>query len=326
MTPYDYFEVALGILAGIALLLLGVEQMSEGFESLAEERARRLIDRFTTNPVMGVLTGAVACTVLDSSSVTIIMVIAMVEARAMTFPQALGVVMGANIGTTIGAKVIALGVTQFGPLLMAAGLLMKYFGKQKAVRLTGAGLLGGGLLFFALEYLDATLEPLAQTPAWQQWLERFAETPVLGALAGALVTVAIQSSSATVGIVVKLAESGAVTAAAGIAIMLGAEIGTVSNTLVATAGRSREAVRTGVFHFAFNVASVVCGLLFIRPLINLAERLPGEGPQNAIANAQIAFNVIGVAVTLCLLPVIVPALMRLIPPKTPEPEQPTGKP
>ncbi|MEM9351729.1 MAG: Na/Pi symporter [Planctomycetota bacterium] len=326
MNPYDYFEVALGVLAGISLLILGVEQMSEGFESLAEERARKLIDRFTTNPVMGVLTGAVACTVLDSSSVTIIMVIAMVEARAMTFPQALGVVMGANIGTTIGAKVIALGVTQFGPLLMLAGLLMKFLAKGKRVKQVGACLLGVGLLFFALESLDATLEPLAQTPAWQEWIERFGETPVLGALCGALVTVVIQSSSATVGIVVKLAESGAVTAAAGVAIMLGAEIGTVSNTLVATAGRSREAVRTGVFHFVFNAASVVCGLLFIGPLISLAERLPGEGAQNVIANAQIAFNVIGVAITLCLLPVIAPALMRLIPPKTTKSEGPDGRP
>ncbi len=324
MTTPDYFELALGIFAGISLLILGVEQMSDGFKSLAEERARKLIDRFTTNPVMGVLTGAVACTVLDSSSVTIIMVIAMVEAGAMTFPQALGVVMGANIGTTFGAKIIALGVTQFGPLFMLPGLLMKYLGSSQRTKRIGSCLLGIGLLFFALESLDSTLRPLAQTPAWQEWIQRFGETPVLGALCGALVTVVIQSSSATVGIVVKLAESGAVTAAAGVAIMLGAEIGTVSNTLVATAGRSREAVRTGVFHFVFNAASVVLGLLFIRPLISLAERLPGEGAQNVIANSQIAFNVIGVAITLCLLPVIAPALMRLIPPKKAGGKQPAG--
>lgn len=312
-TP-DFFELLLGIIAGISLLLLGVEQMSQGFEALAEEKARRLIDKFTTNPLMGVITGAIACTVLDSSSVTIIMVIAMVESRAMTFAQALGVVMGANIGTTFGAKIIALGVTEYGPLFMLAGLLLKFLSKQSGRKKIGASLIGIGLLFFGLEYLDSTLRPLAETETWQQWLDEFAETPILGAMVGGLVTVIIQSSSATVGIVVKLAESGAITTAAGVAIMLGAEIGTVSNTLVATIGRSREAVRVGLFHFVFNLTSVIAGLLLIGPLIRLAEWLPGSGPQNAIANAQISFNVVGVVIGLCFLPMIVPALKWLVPP------------
>ena len=315
MESPDFFEIILGIIAGISLLLIGVEQMSQGFEALAEEKARRLIDKFTTNPLMGVLTGAIACTVLDSSSVTIIMVIAMVESRAMTFAQALGVVMGANIGTTFGAKIIALGVTEYGPLLMLPGLLLKFLSKQPRRKQLGASLMGIGLLFFGLEYLDATLRPLAETDTWQNWLDEFAKTPFLGAMVGGLVTVVIQSSSATVGIVVKLAQSGAITTAAGVAIMLGAEIGTVSNTLVATLGRSREAVRVGLFHFVFNLFSVIAGLLLVGPLIQLAQWLPGTGPQNAIANAQIAFNVIGVAIGLCLLPMIVPALEWVIPPK-----------
>ena len=306
-------ELTLGILAGITLLLLGMEQMSKGFEALGTERARRWIGRFTTNPVLGVVTGTVACAALDSSSVTIMLVIAMVESRVMTFAQALGVVMGANIGTTIGAKVIALGVTEYGPVLMITGLLLKFLGRSERAKFAGASVLGVGLLFFALEHLDGTLHPLAETETWQEWLDRFAETPVLGAGVGALVTVVIQSSSATVGIVIRLAESGSITASAGVAIMLGAEIGTVSNTLVATLCRSREAVRTGVFHLVFNLSTVLLGLLFVRPLLAVADLLPGSGAQHTIANAQIAFNVLGVGLGLCLLPLAVRVLERRLP-------------
>ena len=303
----DYSALVLGIIAGLVIFLLGVERLSSAFSQVSDERIKRLIDRFTTNAFTGVLTGAIACTILDSSSATIILVIAMIRGGLLTFKQSLGIVMGANIGTTIGAQIIAMDVFGYAPILLLIGFLVHAFGRNPWQRTLGMGLLGAGMVFFGLGHLQGTVSPLRDNEALIAWLGRLGERPALGAVAGCLVTLVIQSSSATVGMAIVLAKANLLPLRAGVAIMLGAEIGTVGNTLVASLGRGAEALRCAAFHLLFNLSTVIVGVLLIGSLTSMANRLtPGDGNDAgriawSIANAQVLFNVIGVAVFLPLL-------------------------
>jgi len=306
----------MGVIAGLALFLLGLEQMAKGFRALAGGRVREIIARFTKNPFAGVATGFAACTALDSSSATIIMVIAMISGGLMTFQQALGVVMGANIGTTVGSQIIAFQIYEYAPVALMAGFLIKFAGKSKRAKRIGAIVLGFGLLFFGLEQLGAAVAPLKNDPAWMSWLQSLGDQPLKGALAGCLFTLIIQSSSATVGTAIALAAEGLIPLDTGIALMLGAEIGTVSDTLIAAIGRGREALRTAVFHLVFNVTTVALGLLFLAPLTHLAQALtPGGSAARHIANAHVAFNVLGVALFIWFVPWISRALHWVFPPR-----------
>lgn len=304
----------LGVLAGLALFLTGIDMLAAGFEAVAGDRAKDLIKKFTKTPLAGVGTGAVACTVLDSSSVTIIMVIAMIEGGLMTFQQALGVVMGANIGTTVGSQIIAFEVHRYAPIAMAVGFALRLAGRKPHWKRAGSIVLGFGLLFFGLEYLGAATAPVKNEPLWMGWLASLGEQPLRGALVGCLFTLVIQSSSATVGTAIALAAEGLIPLGAGVAIMLGAEIGTVSDTLLAAIGRSREAIRTAVFHLIFNVATVALGLLLIGQLAAFSQWLtPGGTVARHIANAHVAFNVLGVALFIGFVPLISRGLLLLIP-------------
>jgi phosphate:Na+ symporter len=317
----NYFQLAMGVISGLALFLIGMELLASGFEALAADRAKSLIARFTKTPLAGVGTGALACTVLDSSSVTIIMVIAMIEGGLMNFNQALGVVLGANIGTTIGSQIIAFQVHEYAPIAMLAGLILRLGGKSEYWKRIGNVALGFGLLFFGLHYLGDAMSPIKGQPAWMHWLASLGDHPLKGALAGCVFTLIIQSSSATVGAAIALASEGLIPLSTGVAIMLGAEIGTVSDTLIATIGRSREAVRTAVFHLLFNVTTVALGLALVGPLTQFAEILtPGGTTARHLANAHVAFNVLGVLLVIGFVPAISRALQGLVPPKhEPEP-------
>ncbi|MFN6566888.1 Na/Pi symporter [Dendronalium sp. ChiSLP03b] len=314
----NIFKIVTGALAGLVLFLYGVTRMAEGLEAIAGDRARELISKFTTNRYAGVATGTVATTILDSSSVTIIIVIAMVSAGLLTFVESLGVVLGANIGTTIGAQIIAFKINEYAPIAMFVGFLLTFLGKTDRWKKIGLVVLGLGLLFFGLDTIEDAMEPFKDYQPFITWMERLGENTLLGALVGALFTVLIQSSSATVAVVVTLASQGLVSLPAGIALVLGAEVGTCADTLVATIGRDRPAVRTGVFHLLFNIVCAIVGIFFASQLAAIAQwvtQLVGTGDNVArqIANAQLIFNLAGVALVIGFLPLIARALERLIP-------------
>ena len=318
--------MGLGVVAGLALFLLGIEHLAQGARALAGDRIRQFIARFTRNPVAGVGTGAVACAVLDSSSVTIIMVIAMIEGGLMTFTQAVGVVMGANIGTTVGSQIIAFQIHEYAPIALIVGLILRFGFRATRFKHVGSVVLGFGLLFFGLEHLGDAVAPIKEDAAWMSWLAGLGDRPLMGALAGCLFTLLIQSSSATVGTAIVSASEGLIPLGAGVAIMLGAEIGTVSDTLIATVGRSREAVRTAVFHLMFNVATVILGLLFITQLTEIARAVtPGGGAARQIANAHVVFNVLGVALFIGFVPLASRWLYRLIPAAVSDTAGPRGR-
>ncbi len=310
----DFFKMAMGALAGLVLFIYGVTRLSEGLEDLGTERMKNFLSKCTTNRFAGVLTGTVATTLLESSSVTIIMVIAMVSAGVLNFVQSLGVVLGSNIGTAVGAQIISLNIGLYIPILMFAGVLLLFVGKTQRLKTLGIILLGFGLMFYGLEAIDEAMKPFRDYDPFINWMKTLGKNPVLGALVGAIVTVIIQSSSATVAIVITLASSGLIALPAGVAIMLGAEIGTCADTLVATIGRGSAALRTGVFHFLFNLFSVAVGIIFAPQLVQLAQVISGGGGVGRqVANAQMLFNILGVVIVIGFLAVIARLLEKLIP-------------
>lgn len=316
----DIFKMITGALAGLVLFLYGVTRMAEGLEAIAGDRAKELISKFTTNRYAGVATGAVATTILDSSSVTIIIVIAMVSAELLSSVQSLGVVLGSNIGTTIGAQIVAFKINEYAPIAMFAGLLLIFLGKTERWKQIGLIVLGIGLLFFGLDTIEKAMEPFEEYPPFIKWMESLGDNTLLGAGVGALFTILVQSSSATVAIIVTLASQGLISLPAGIALMLGAEVGTCADTLVATIGRDRPAIRTGVFHLIFNLVCAAVGVVFAAQLGTLAKWLStmlgaGDDIARQIANAQVIFNILGVVLVIGFLPLIARGLEKVIPDK-----------
>ena len=309
----NFFSMAMGALAGLVLFIYGVTRLAEGLEQMGTERMKSFLSKCTTNRFAGVATGAVSTTLLESSSVTIIMVIAMVSAGVLTFVQSLSVVLGSNIGTAVGAQIISLDIKEYVPILMFAGLLLLFVGKTQTWKNIGIILLGFGLMFYGLEAIDEAMKPFRNYQPFINLMKTLGTNPLLGALLGAIFTVIIQSSSATVAIVITLASSGLISLSAGVAIMLGAEVGTCADTLVATLGRGRPALRTGVFHLLFNVVSATLGIIFAPLLVQLVLSVSGGGVGRQIANAQILFNLIGVVAIIPFLPIVAQLLQRLIP-------------
>jgi phosphate:Na+ symporter len=307
----DYTDIVLGAIAGLVLFLYGVTLLATGMRAVAGDRMRRLLARATDNRVAGLASGTLATAILDSSSVTIIMVIALVDAGVMSFQQSLGVILGANIGTTLSSQLIALDVQRYAPIVLGLGLLLLLAGRTERRRHAGAAIFGMGLIFFGLAQMGDAVEPLKQDARFAEWMLQL-EHPLVGIVAGAIITLVLQSSSATVGIAITLAAQGMLALPAGIAIMLGAEIGTCADTLIATVGRSRVAVRAGVFHLSFNVISVCVGAAFLGALTRAAVALGGDTARQ-IANAHVTFNVVGALVMLTVLAPVRMLLERLVP-------------
>ena len=305
------------MLGGLALFLFGVDLLATALRGAGEGGSRDLLRRASANRAAGLGAGLAATVALDSSSVVIIMLVAIVDAGLVPFARALPVVLGANIGTTVSSQVFAWNVDAFAPVPMAVGLLARALAKTDRARRRGDALLGLGLVLFGLHLVGDAAAPLAGRPEVVEWLKGL-ESPWLGVLAGAAVTVAIQSSSATLGIVIALAGGGLITLPAGLAIMLGAEIGTCADTLVASAGRSRAAVRLGLFHLLFNIASVLVGVALVDALAAFATAT-ADGAGQRIANAHVLFNVAGALAALPFTGPAARALDALLPDRAPGP-------
>jgi phosphate:Na+ symporter len=262
-----------------------------------------------------ILTGIVITTILDSSSAVIIMTIVLVNAGALTFRQSMGIVMGANIGTTFSSQLIALDIGQYSPIPIFIGLVLSLFSKSERISKAGKVVLFFGILFFGLYTMERAVEPLKDDPAFLTWMEKL-ENPLRGTAIGALVTLVIQSSSAMVGMVITLAKNGLINLGGGIAVMIGAELGTCSDTLLATIRSDRQAIKTGIFHLLFNIVSITIGLLIFPLFISFIQQISGTASiEQKIANAHMIFNTAGVLIFIPLVPVIERLLNRLIPAK-----------
>ncbi|HZH94377.1 MAG TPA: Na/Pi symporter [Flavisolibacter sp.] len=303
------------VITGLILFLYALNNLSEGLREIAGDKLKYFLDRFTNNVFKGIISGLIVTVILDSSSVVIIMTIALVNSRAMTFRQAMGVVLGANIGTTISSQIFALNVGEYAAVPILVGFILMFFMKNKFYVNLGKVIFSFGLIFFGLFTMEEAVEPLKNSEYFVNWL-RTLENPVKGTLTGALVTVVIQSSSATVGMVIGLASKGLITITAGIAVMLGAELGTCADTLIASVGRSKAAIKTGLFHLSFNIASIILALVLLHPFSALVLRISqNASAQQTIANAHMLFNTFVVLVMVPFLGLFEKALNFLIPSK-----------
>jgi phosphate:Na+ symporter len=308
-------EIILPILAGLVLFLYAVISLSETIQSALGENAKQWILRFTSNTITSILTGIVITTLLDSSSAVIVITIVFVNAGLLSFRQAMGIVLGANIGTTVSSQIIAMDIAKFSPLLLLAGFVLMLISKSEKINATGKTLLLFGVLFFGLFTMENGVEPLKDHPLFMEWLKK-TEEPVTGTLIGAMVTLVIQSSSATVGMAIILAKKGMLSLAGGVAVMLGAELGTCSDTLLATIKGSRQAIKTGIFHLSFNLISIILGLILFQPFMSLVHWVSQNAPhERALANAHMMFNISGVLLFVGLLPAFEKTLNKILPEK-----------
>jgi phosphate:Na+ symporter len=308
-------ETVLSILGGLGLFLFAVSRLSEVLKDAMGDRAEKFLQRITRNLFMGLLAGTIITVVLDSSSAVIILTIVLVNAGVLSFKNAIGVVMGANIGTTFSSQLIALDIGKFSPIPIIIGLVLSLAARNKSLSKGGQALLYFGILFFGLYTMERSVEPLRESAFFTRMMERMSN-PLLGAGAGAITTLIVQSSSATVGMVITLAKKGLIGLPGAIAVMLGAELGTCSDTLLATIRSDRQAVKTGIFHLFFNLITIILGLLLFPLFVGAIESISGSAElEQKVANAHMLFNMGGVLLFLPFVGLVARLLDRLIPEK-----------
>lgn len=290
----------LGLLGGLALFLYGMQMMSTGLEAVAGNKMKAILERLTANRFLGVLVGALITSVIQSSSATTVMVVGFVNAGMMTLGQAVWIIMGANVGTTVTGLLIALDVGLLAPLLAFVGVVLVVFLKKVRTQRIGQILAGLGVLFIGMEMMSAAMAPLREVPGFVALMSRFSN-PLLGLLFGAVFTAVIQSSSASVGILQSLAAGGAIPFSSAVYVLFGQNIGTCITAMLASAGAGRSAKRATAVHLMFNVigAALFTLLTLILPLTGWIEAMIPESPKAQIAAMHMAFNLV---TTLLLLP------------------------
>ena len=298
----DWWNMGMKLLGGLALFLYGMEQMADALKAVAGERMKTILATLTRNRFMGAATGAFVTAIIQSSSVTTVLVVGFITAGLMSMAQSIGIIMGANIGTTITAQIVAFKVTKYALLMVAVGFGMLFSSKQEKIKQYGGMLMGLGLVFFGMSVMSDAMNPLRSYQPFLDLMTRM-ETPLIGILVAAGFTALIQSSSATTGIVIVMATQGFITLEAGIALAFGANIGTCVTAMLASIGKPREAVRAAVVHVMFNVFGVLLWLGLIpylaefvawlspaHPELSGTDRLAAEAPRQ-IANAHTVFNI-----------------------------------
>ncbi len=307
----DTFVVVTGLFGGLALFLMGMDRMTSALRVLAGDRMRSILGKLTSNRFVAAGTGAGVTAVIQSSSITTVLVVGFITAGLLTLEQSVGVIMGANIGTTITAQIIAFNVSRYALALVAVGFGIRFLSKNETRRGQGGLLLGLGLVFFGMAVMGEAMGPLSTYGPFQSWMAGMSN-PVTGILAGALFTAVIQSSSATTGVVLALAFQGLITLDAGIALIFGANIGTSVTAQLAAIGKPRDALRAAWVHTLFNVLGVLLWLPFIPQLANLVEGF-GGGLARQIANAHTIFNVANTVVFIGFTHQMAELVIRLVP-------------
>lgn len=290
----------MNLLGGLGLFLYGMQMMSNGLEAAAGDRMKKILEKLTANRFLGVLVGAVITAVIQSSSATTVMVVGFVNSGMMTLSQAVWIIMGANIGTTITGQLIALDVGALAPLFAFIGVALIVFIKKEKVHHYGKIVAGLGILFIGMEMMSSSMVPLRESEAFVALMTKFSN-PVLGILAGALFTAVIQSSSASVGILQALAGSGVIGLSQAVYVLFGQNIGTCITAVLASIGTSRSAKRTTIIHLLFNLigTTLFTVLCISTPLTALVEGLTPNSVASQIANMHTIFNIV---TTLLLLP------------------------
>ena len=320
----ENLEVVFGLLGGLALFLYGMNSMSDALQKAAGEKMKRILEVLTKNPVMGALAGALVTAVLQSSSATTVMVIGFVSAGLMSLPQGISVIFGANIGTTMTAQLMAFKISDYIYPIIFIGFMVSFLSKREKVTEIGIVIFSFGLLFEGIEIMGSVMKPLASSPVFIDLMGKVSDIPVLGVVLGAVMTLVVQSSSATIAVLQNFASQPAadgVTSVIGLSgaipILLGDNIGTTITALLASIGQSKNAKRTAVAHSVFNITGSAVFLLVIPVFSKLVQYISPKGNEvdvisRQIANAHTTFNVTCTLIWLPLIPVMVKIVSAIV--------------
>ena len=307
------FLLLTGLLGGMGMFLYGMEMMSDGMKMTAGNSMRVILEKLTSNKFLAVFVGAFVTMVIQSSSATTVMLVSFVNSGLLNFAQALGVILGSNIGSTVTAQIVAFKVTDYALLLIAFGAMMSLFSKKETVKNLGFVILGFGLLFYGMKVMSDTMKPLRTDPTFNSILTSF-ENPLLGIMAGAIFTALVQSSSATTGIVITLASAGSITLEAGIPLIFGANIGTCVTALLAGLNASRDAKRVAIGHVTFNFLGVLLFCFWIPTFSEIVVKTSDNIPRQ-IANAHTIFNIMATVIFIPFTGYIAKTIIKFFPDK-----------
>ena len=321
----EKLQIVFGLVGGLAIFIYGMNMMSECLQKAAGEKMKSILALLRRNPVLGVLAGAITTAVLQSSSATTVMAIGFVSAGLMRLPQAISIIFGANIGTTMTAQIIAFKITDYIYIIIFIGFIISFVAKSEKVKSIGQTIFAFGLLFLGIETMGDVMKPLASSPVFTDLIAKVSNMPVLGVAVGTLMTLVVQSSSATIAVLQNFAAQAGpdgVTSILGltgaIPILLGDNIGTTITALLASIGQNKDAKRTAVAHCIFNVSGCLLFIWFIKPFAALIQYISPKGPEievisRQIANSHTVFNITMTLIWVCLINVMVKIVMTLIP-------------
>ncbi|MBX9956087.1 Na/Pi cotransporter family protein [Peribacillus simplex] len=290
----NYQEMLFQFIGGLGIFLFGIKYMGDGLQSAAGDRLKDILDRFTTNPFMGVLAGLFVTVLIQSSSGTTALTVGLVSAGFMTLRQAIGVIMGANIGTTVTAFIIGIDIGAYALPIIAFGAILLFFFKNMKITSLGQVVFGFGSLFFGLELMSGGMKPLRSLEAFQDLTVSMSSNPILGVVVGTIFTVIVQSSSATIGILQELFSQNALTLDAALPVLFGDNIGTTITAVIASIGASISARRAAFVHVLFNLFGTVIFLIILGPLtsfISYLQNVLDLNPEMTIAVAHGTFNI-----------------------------------
>lgn len=320
-------QILFGLFGGLAVFIYGMNMMSECLQKAAGEKMKAVLALLTKNPVLGVLAGALTTAVLQSSSATTVMAIGFVSAGLMTLPQAISIIFGANIGTTMTAQIIAFKISDYIFLIIFVGFLISFLSRSERIKNIGLTIFAFGLLFLGIDTMGSVMQPLANSSVFTELFDKVSDIPVLGVLTGTVMTLVVQSSSATIAVLQNFAiqpgadgVSSVIGLTGAIPILLGDNIGTTITAVLASIGQPRNAKRTAAAHCIFNVSGCLLFIWFIRSFAAFIQMISPKGPEvevisRQIANAHTTFNIVMTLIWTPLLFVMVKLVMRLIPDK-----------
>ncbi|HDR7915069.1 TPA: Na/Pi cotransporter family protein [Bacillus wiedmannii] len=291
---YNIQDMIFQFIGGLGIFLFGIKYMGDGLQQAAGDRLRDILDRFTTNPLMGVLAGMLVTVLIQSSSGTTALTVGLVSAGFMTLRQAIGVIMGANIGTTVTAFIIGIKIGEYALPVMAVGAILLFFFKNKKVHSVGQVVFGFGMLFFGLELMSAGMKPLRSLESFQELMVSMSDNPILGIIVGTVFTLIVQSSSATIGILQELFGQGAIDLQASLPVLFGDNIGTTITAVLAAIGTSIAARRAALVHVIFNIIGTIIFTIILIPFTSLIQYFQTSlnlNPEMTIAFAHGTFNV-----------------------------------
>ena len=309
----DTIRIIIELMGGLGLFIYGMKLMGDGLENAAGEGLKSILEKVTSNRLMGVAIGAIVTAVIQSSSATTVMVVGFVNAGLMSLAQAAGVIMGANIGTTITAQLVAFKLDQVAPIFVFVGAAMVMFARAKKRREIGNIILGFGILFTGMGIMSSAMHPIAGSPVFTEVLVAIGDNWFIGIIAGAAITALLQSSSATTGILIALATTGAINIGIALPIVFGCNIGTCITAIIASIGTNKTAHKAALLHLIFNVVGTVIFLPFLGKLGSFVQTTSPGDVSRQIANAHTVFNIINTALLLPFTTYIIKFINKVIP-------------